>query len=147
MRGATVYTVSDRASDAEAAATAALENKSDIIAGVDLPNASDEVADILLDLARRETRNFSRQISNALVTEMKTTTKLNANPQRAAGFRVLRAHDVPSVLVELGYLTNKDDEARLEDAAWREKTAVAMVGAIEIFFGPRLAQGREFGGK
>ncbi|MQT14056.1 N-acetylmuramoyl-L-alanine amidase [Segnochrobactrum spirostomi] len=147
VRGATVYTVSDRASDAEAAATAALENKSDIIAGVDLPNASDEVADILLDLARRETRNFSRQISNALVTEMKTTTKLNANPQRAAGFRVLRAHDVPSVLVELGYLTNKDDEARLEDAAWREKTAVAMVGAIEIFFGPRLAQGREFGGK
>lgn len=147
VRGATVYTVSDRASDAEAAATAALENKSDIIAGVDLPNASDEVADILLDLARRETRNFSRQISNALVTEMKTTTKLNANPQRAAGFRVLRAHDVPSVLVELGYLTNKDDEARLEDAAWREKTAKAMVAAIEAFFAPRLARGREFGGK
>ncbi|SHO65688.1 N-acetylmuramoyl-L-alanine amidase [Pseudoxanthobacter soli DSM 19599] len=140
VRGATVYTVSDRASDAEAAAVAALENKSDIIAGVDLPETSDIVTDILVDLARRETRNFSHRFSGELVADLGKATHLTVNPQRAAGFMVLRAHDVPSVLVELGYLTNAEDTADLTNPAWREKTTDAMVDAIDAFFAPQVAR-------
>ncbi len=139
VRGATIYTVSDKASDAEAAAVAALENKSDVIAGVDLPDTPDSVTDILVDLARRETRNYSHRFSEELAARLRDVTQLTINPQRAAGFMVLRAHDVPSVLVELGYMTNGDDVMQLTAPAWRERMVDATVQAIEAFFAPRLA--------
>jgi N-acetylmuramoyl-L-alanine amidase len=139
VRGATVYTVSERASDAEAAAIAAQENRSDVIAGVDLHEASDDVTDILIDLARRETKTMSHRAAESLIGEIGTRTKLNSNPHRYAGFRVLRAHDVPSVLVELGYMTNRHDEALMLSEEWRDGTAEAMVMAIRSFFAPRIA--------
>lgn len=141
VRGATVYTVSDRASDAQAAAIAAQENRSDVIAGVDLPDTSDIVTDILIDLARRETKTLSHRAAEALVGELGTTVVLNNNPHRYAGFRVLRAHDVPSVLVELGYMTNRHDEALMLTQEWREKAATSAVAAIRRFFAPRIAGG------
>lgn len=139
VRGATVYTVSERASDADAAAIAAQENRSDVIAGVDLDETSDDVTDILIDLARRETKTMSHRAAEAMISSIAGHTKLNSNPHRYAGFRVLRAHDVPSVLVELGYMTNRHDEALMLSEEWRDGTAEAMVQAIRGFFEPRLA--------
>lgn len=139
VRGATVYTVSERASDADAAAIAAQENRSDVIAGVDLDETSDDVTDILIDLARRETKTMSHRAAEAMIASIAGHTKLNSNPHRYAGFRVLRAHDVPSVLVELGYMTNRHDEALMLSEEWRDGTAEAMVQAIRGFFEPRLA--------
>ena len=139
VRGATVYTVSERASDADAAAVAAQENRSDVIAGVDLDDTSDDVTDILIDLARRETKTMSHRAAEAMIATLAGHTKLNSNPHRYAGFRVLRAHDVPSVLIELGYMTNRHDEALMLSEEWRVGTAEAMVAAIRGFFEPRLA--------
>jgi N-acetylmuramoyl-L-alanine amidase len=141
VRGSTVYTVSDRASDAEAAAIAAQENRSDVIAGVDLPDTPDVVTDILVDLARRETRTLSNRAADVLVRELGATVRLNSNPHRHAGFRVLRAHDIPSVLVELGYLTNRHDEALMLTQEWRDKAAESIIGAVDLFFAQRLAGG------
>lgn len=140
-RGATVYTLSDKASDKLAGELAERENMSDIIAGVELEDEPAEVADILIDLTRRETRNFSVFFARTLVSELKSAVRLINNPHRSAGFKVLKAHDVPSVLVELGYLSNTHDEKLLISEEWRERMAVAMVEAIEAFFRPRLARG------
>ncbi len=107
--GASVYTLSDHASDAEAASLADAENKSDVIAGVDLSAEPDDVANILIDLAQRETKVFSLQFARTLIGELKPTTKLHVHPIKSAGFIVLKAPDVPSVLVELGYMSTKDD--------------------------------------
>jgi N-acetylmuramoyl-L-alanine amidase len=138
-QGATVYTLSDNASDSEAARLAESENKADVIAGVDLTAESNEVADILIDLAQRETKTFSLQFSRTLLTELKTATRLHKIPQKSAGFIVLRAPDVPSVLLELGYVSTKDDLKQLLSSAWRERTADAMVRAVDAFFTPRVA--------
>ena len=108
-QGATVYTLSDTASDAEAAKLAESENRADLIAGIDLSDEPAEVADILIDLARRETKTFSNRFARALVKEMKSVARLHKNPLKSAGFRVLKAPDVPSVLLELGYVSNKAD--------------------------------------
>lgn len=142
VRGATVYTLSDAASDREAALIAAHENKSDAIAGLEGAPPPDAVTDILLDLVRRETRTFSAHFAQAAVTELTDTVKLNKNPQRAAGFHVLRAHDVPSVLIELGYMSNADDEALLTSKKWRDHTADALSKAVTAYFAPRLAAGK-----
>ena len=104
VRGATVYTLSDTASDGEAARLAEDENKADAIAGVDLSSEPEEVAGILVDLAQRETKNFSHHFARTVVGELKTAAKLHRNPLKAAGFKVLKAPDVPSVLIELGYV-------------------------------------------
>src|SRR5690606_37485227 len=106
IRGATVYTVSDQASDAEAAAVAARENLSDELAGMAIEDGNHEVTDILMDLVRRETHTFSMRFANVLVGELSDDIALIKNPHRYAGFRVLKAPDVPSVLLELGYLSN-----------------------------------------
>jgi len=132
--GATVYTVSERASDAEAAALAAKENKADLIAGLDLEDEPDEVTDILIDLARRETKNFSVRLAKALVGSLRGNIRLNKNPHRFAGFRVLKAPDVPSVLIELGYVSNSNDVRELSSAVWRTRAAAAIAQALKHYF-------------
>lgn len=138
-RGATIYTLSDKASDAEAERLADAENKSDAIGGVNLTDEPTEVADILIDLAQRETRTFSNRIARLLVNEMKKTARMHKNPLKSAGFRVLKAPDVPSVLIELGYVSNKGDLEHLVSENWRNKTVGSMAQAIDAFFAKRLA--------
>jgi N-acetylmuramoyl-L-alanine amidase len=138
-RGATVYTVSDRASDAEAARLAEKENKADLIAGVDLSEAADEVADILFDLAHRETKNLSTHFARTLVGQLKNAARLHPKPLKSAGFKVLKAPDIPSVLLELGYLSNKEDVRLLMSDAWREKVADSLVEAVDRFFATKVA--------
>jgi len=139
VRGATVYTLSEKASDAEAAALAEKENSADFIGGVDLGEDAGEVAGILLDLALRETKNHSIYFARRVVKNLKPVTPLNRRPVRSAGFKVLRAPDVPSVLLELGYLSNRHDEKNLVSSKWRRKAAGAVTAAIEGFFSPEVA--------
>jgi len=141
IRGATVYTVSDKASDPEAEALAIRENLSDQVAGVDIQNAEPQVADILVDLIRRETHSFSIRFARTLVGELSSTIGVINNPHRFAGFRVLKAPDVPSVLVELGYLSNPKDEELLRDTDWRKKAADSIAKAIETFAAGRAGAG------
>ncbi len=138
-QGATIYTVSDKASDAEAERLAESENRADAIGGVDLREEPTEVADILIDLAQRETRTFSNRFARLLMGEMKGTVRMHKNPLKSAGFRVLKAPDVPSVLVELGYVSNKSDLEHLVSESWRSKTVAAMGQAIDLFLAKRLA--------
>jgi N-acetylmuramoyl-L-alanine amidase len=133
-RGASVYTLSETASDAEAEALAQRENKVDLIAGVDLSKESEVVTGILIDLAQRETMNLSARFAGVLVDEMARSTMLLRNTHRFAGFAVLKAPDVASVLVELGYLSNGADEALLETKAHRKKLAEAIRRALDRYF-------------
>ena len=133
-RGASVYTLSEKASDAESAALAAKENKSDIIAGVDLSKQSNVVSNILIDLAQRDTKNMSTRFASLLVRELKDQTMLLGNTHRYAGFAVLKAPDVPSVLVELGYISSSKDEALLSSSAHQQKLARAIRQAVENYF-------------
>jgi N-acetylmuramoyl-L-alanine amidase len=112
-----------------------------VIAGVDLTAEPDDVANILVDLAQRETKTFSLQFARSAVTELKSTARLHKHPLKSAGFVVLRAPDVPSVLVELGYMSTQDDLTQLMSPAWRAKTADALAQAVDGFFGPRIAAG------
>lgn len=137
--GASVYTLSTHASDAEAARLAEVENKSDVIAGVDLSAEPNDVASILIDLAQRETKAFSLQFARDLVSELRATTRLHMHPLKSAGFIVLKAPDVPSVLVELGYMSTKDDLVHLMSADWRARTADSLVHGVDTFFAPRMA--------
>ena len=137
--GATVYTVSDKASDAEAARLAEAENRADVIAGVDLSAEPDDIADILIDLAQRETKTFSTQFARDLIGELKGAARLHKNPLKSAGFRVLKAPDVPSVLIELGYVSNRQDLKQLVSDSWRSRAADAIVAAIHRYFTTRLA--------
>jgi N-acetylmuramoyl-L-alanine amidase len=137
--GATIYTLSDRASDAEAGRLAEAENKADAIGGVNLTEEPTDVADILIDLAQRETRTFSNRFARLLAGEMKNTARMYKHPLKSAGFRVLKAADVPSVLVELGYVSNKGDLAHLVSEEWRSRTVASMAQAIDVFLAKRLA--------
>ena len=141
IRGATVYTVSDKASDAEAQALADRENLSDQLAGIEIKDDSPEVADILVDLIRRETHSFSMRFATTLVAELADSVALINNPHRYAGFRVLKAPDVPSVLVELGYLSNAEDEAQLLDPGWRARAAESIAEAVERFAAAKTGAG------
>ena len=138
-QGATIYTLADKASDAEAERLADAENKSDAIGGVNLTDEPTEVADILIDLVQRETRTFSNRFARTLMGEMKNTVRMHKHPLKSAGFRVLKAPDVPSVLVELGYVSNKGDLEHLVSEDWRNKTVGSMAQAIDAFFAKRLA--------
>jgi N-acetylmuramoyl-L-alanine amidase len=134
-RGASVYTLSETASDAEAAALAARENRADIIAGIDLSVENKEVLSILIDLAQRETMNRSAVLAGSLVGELGQDIPLLPNrPHRFAGFAVLKAPDIPSVLLELGYLSNRQDEMLLTRPHHRAKIAAAVVRAIDGYF-------------
>jgi N-acetylmuramoyl-L-alanine amidase len=138
-RGATIYTLSEKASDSEAEALAHKENRADIIAGVHLETESEAVTDILIDLVQRESKTHALVFAKKAVAEMKPVTPFTGKPMRSAGFVVLKAPDVPSVLVELGYLSSRQDEQQLIDPAWRERVAKAMARAIEKYFSQRLA--------
>jgi N-acetylmuramoyl-L-alanine amidase len=98
------------------------------------------VADILIDLVRRETRTFSNRFARQLMSEMKTTVRMHKRPLKSAGFKVLKAPDVPSVLVELGYASNKDDLEHMTSENWRTRTVGSMAQAIDVFFAKRVAK-------
>jgi N-acetylmuramoyl-L-alanine amidase len=138
--GATVYTLSERASDDEAKELAAKENFSDAIAGVELPTDRDEVvANILIDLAQRETQNRSIVFARSVAGEM-SAAELHRKSLKSAGFRVLKSPDVPSVLLELGFLSNPDDKKRLTSEAWRGAMADKVGAAIDAYFAKRVAR-------
>jgi N-acetylmuramoyl-L-alanine amidase len=139
--GATIYTVSDKASDAEAQRLADAENRADIIAGVNLAAEPDDIADILIDLAQRETKTFSASFARLVATEFKSATRLHKNPIQSAGFRVLKAPDIPSVLIELGYVSNPADLKQLVSDQWRARTSDAVAQAVHTYFTTRLAGG------
>jgi len=135
VRGATVYTLSEKASDAEAQALAEKENGVDILAGVAHAEDSEQIAGILIDLTQRETKNSSVFLARRLVRQLTPVTLMTGHPHRSAGFRVLKAPDVPSVLLELGYLSNHADERLLASSDWRRRMADAMLGAVNAYFG------------
>ena len=133
LRGATVYTNSDTASDDLALAVARNENLSDAVAGLSVESQNSEVSDILIDLMRRETQSFSLHLAKTVLGQFAGKIKLINNPHRSARFMVLRAPDVPSILVELGYLSNPQDERLLNDPKWRSQAARLLVAAIESY--------------
>jgi N-acetylmuramoyl-L-alanine amidase len=141
IRGATVYTLSDKASDRMAENLAARENLSDQLAGFTIQSGPPEVADILLDLTRRETQAFSIALADNVVKSFEGQTGLINNPHRQAGFQVLRAPDIPSVLLELGFLSNPEDEKLLLDDAWRDKMAGLISDAVDRYRARALANG------
>jgi N-acetylmuramoyl-L-alanine amidase len=134
VRGASVYTLSETASDKEAEALAKSENQSDIIAGVDLTNESDVVTSILIDLAQRETKNHAVRFAQLLVPELQKAGDVTQNGHKFAGFRVLKAPDVPSVLVEVGYVSNRYDESAMVTTRWRRGMAKAISRAVDSYF-------------
>ena len=138
-QGASIYTLSDTATDSEAARLAEKENRADVIAGVDLKSEPDDVAGILIDLAERETKSLSTQFAHKLAGEMKAVTRMHKKPLKSAGFRVLRAPDVPSVLVELGYVSNRQDLQSLLSETWRNRTSDSMAQVIETFLSSPMA--------
>ena len=138
-RGTTVYTVSDKATDAEAEALAQKENRADIIAGFDLGTANKQVADILINLAQRESKNQAMYFAKKSIVELKQVTEMTGKPIRSAAFVVLKAPDVPSVLIELGYLSSQKDEKLLLSSEWRSRMAEAMTNAIDAYFKPAQA--------
>lgn len=132
--GLSVYTLSDTASDKEAAALAERENKADIIGGIDLGGNTKEVNDILISLSQTDTRNKSSKYATYLVQEMSKSVKLVKNTHRFAGFAVLKAPDVPSVLLEMGYLSNRTEEANLRTSSYRRKLAEAVARTVDRYF-------------
>ncbi|MEM7021195.1 MAG: N-acetylmuramoyl-L-alanine amidase [Pseudomonadota bacterium] len=139
--GALVYTLSEKASNREAARLARKENRADILAGVDLSNQEDVVTAILIDLAQRDTNTKSLRFADILMDELDEVTDLTRPRPAHAGFVVLKSPDMPSVLVELGYLSNRDDERKLTDPAHLAKLAGALVDAIDVYFDPAGAGG------
>jgi N-acetylmuramoyl-L-alanine amidase len=134
IRGASVYTLSETASDAEAAALAEKENKADVIAGVDLGGQTETVSQILIDLAQREAMNASKYFANLLVGELRGDVKLLRNTHRFAGFAVLKSPNVPSVLFEIGYMSHPQEVNLLQSSAHRRKVNRSVVDAVDRFF-------------
>jgi N-acetylmuramoyl-L-alanine amidase len=137
--GASVYTLSEVASDKEAARLAARENKADVISGVDLGGASADISSILIDLTQRETMNASAGFARLLGREAQPYVPMKANFHRMASLMVLKAPDMPSVLFETGYISNPRDAAFLNSESGRSKIAQAVSGAVDVYFARRLA--------
>lgn len=134
VRGLSVYTLSNTASDAEAAALAASENKSDVLAGYDLTGYEDVVSSILIDLAATATVNSSRTLADMMVGTLESRVRLLTRPHRQAGFAVLKSPTVPSVLVEMGFLSNRQDESMLLSDDYRRAVSHGIVEAVDRFF-------------
>ena len=140
VRGMSVYTLSQTASDQEAEALAHQENMADVLLDVDMSDNSEDVNNILIDLAMRDTMNRSVRFAGLLLPELAKTTPIIKNAHRSAGFAVLKAPDVPSVLVELGYLSNPQDAKNLTSERWRKDTSKAILRAIDLYFGEGAVQ-------
>ena len=135
VRGASIYTLSNKASDAQTARLAARENQADLIAGVDLSHEDKEVANILIDLAMRDTMNQSKFFANTVVENMTThNVRILPRPHRYAGFAVLKAPDIPSVLFEMGFMSNRKEARLLTTQSYQEKIATALVKSIDNYF-------------
>jgi N-acetylmuramoyl-L-alanine amidase len=142
IRGATIYTLSDRASDEQSRIMAEKENASDLIAGIASHDhgANNQVKNILFDLLKRETSNFSADFSHVLAKRLGKAISMSRSPRRSAGFKVLKQTDAPSVLVELGYVSNQNDEREMTTAAWQSKVAASIASAVQIYFSKRTAE-------
>lgn len=136
-RGLSVYTISEKSSDKESEALAAQENRADVIGGMDLSGASDDVAGILIDLAERETRTKSAEFADLAIKYLGPQVGLLSNTHRFAGFAVLKAPDIPSVLVEIGFLTNPQEEHQLKSRSYETKVVHGLTEAVEEYFGKR----------
>ncbi len=137
-RGASVYTLGEAPSDALAAALARRENLADQAGGLRLPSVTPEVQRILLSMMRDETRRGSERAARTTLTAFRGDVPLLANPHRRAAFVVLKAPDVPSALVELGFLSHPQDEALLNRPAWRARLAELLAEGVQAYLGQRL---------
>jgi N-acetylmuramoyl-L-alanine amidase len=142
VRGGTVYTLNERASDKEAARLAAKENKSDILAGVDLPENDSEVSNILIELAQRAAMNSSARFAEILVPQMRRQVTMHKRGHRFANLLVLKSPDVPSVLIETGYITNKSDARMLNSKDGARRISRAVTKAVDQYFQTLVAEGR-----
>jgi len=133
-RGLSVYTVSEQASDTEAEALAARENKADVLSGVDLKGERQDVAGILISLAERDTKNRSATLADLLVVSLDDKVTLLPNSHRFAGFAVLKAPDIPSVLIETGFLSNPREEKLLNTKSYRDKVVGGIATGIDAYF-------------
>lgn len=135
MRGLSIYTLSEKASDKEAEALAQKENNAGVLDNVDTSDETEDVTALLIDLVQRESKNLSADLAENIIKEARTETEvLHRNPHRFAGFRVLTAPDIPSVLIELGYLSNRKEEKLLLSTKHKKKLAEAIVKAIDRHF-------------
>jgi N-acetylmuramoyl-L-alanine amidase len=134
IEGLSIYTLSENASDKEAEALANKENKEGLITGVDMQDKADDLADLFIEMAQRDTKNLSASFAETIISQMKNNVKLLQNPHRFAGFRVLTGADIPSVLIELGYITNKKEERLLKSENYKNRLAKALVEAINEHF-------------
>jgi N-acetylmuramoyl-L-alanine amidase len=139
VRGATIYTLSETASDSEAEALASKENMADAVGGLKLTPENGDISSILIGLAQRDSANRSAEFAGRLSREMAKATLMTKKPLRSAGFSVLKSPDVPSVLVELGYLSDPSDAELLNSPSWRERTAKSIARAVDGHFGMSVA--------
>lgn len=146
VRGATIYTGSENATDAESAKLAERENRADAAAGAEAAEATPDIADILQELTLRETRGFSSGFARTLMGQLAPVMEMSTKPHREARFVVLRSPDVPSVLVELGYLSSKRDLEKLQDPDWRAGVTGSMAKAVDQFFASRTSIGKPIPG-
>ena len=142
IRGATVYTLSEKASDEQARIMAEKENASDLIAGLETADAGgkDQVKNILIDLLKRETSNFSTDFSNVVAAKLGKAITMSRDPKRSAAFKVLKQSHAPSVLIELGYMSDTLDQQQMTTLAWQKQVGGSIAAAVQAYFTKRTAE-------